>query len=83
MAYFTDVIPGQSASVVACFNLLRNVAAALSAALAAPALHNIGQGWYFTIMSILICLMSLNLLAVRRWGDHWRQQRTEYATATG
>ncbi|KAL5636652.1 hypothetical protein ACGC1H_000568 [Rhizoctonia solani] len=32
MAYFADVIPGQSASVVACFNLCRNVAAALSAA---------------------------------------------------
>ncbi|KAG8749074.1 hypothetical protein FRC12_013579, partial [Ceratobasidium sp. 428] len=60
MTYFADVIPGQSASVVACFNLLRNVAAALSAALAAPALNHIGQGWYFTIMSILVCLMSLN-----------------------
>lgn len=32
MAYFADVIPGQSASVVACFNLCRNVAAALAAA---------------------------------------------------
>lgn len=32
MTYFADVIPGQSASVVACFNLCRNVAAALSAA---------------------------------------------------
>ncbi|QRV87701.1 major facilitator superfamily transporter [Ceratobasidium sp. AG-Ba] len=82
MAYFADVIPGQSASVVACFNLLRNVAAALSAALAAPALNNIGQGWYFTIMSILIGLMSLNLLAVRRWGDHWRQQREEDIAAS-
>lgn len=32
MAYFADVVPGQSASVVACFNLCRNVAAALAAA---------------------------------------------------
>ncbi|KAH7343475.1 putative florfenicol exporter [Rhizoctonia solani] len=77
MAYFADVIPGQSASVVACFNLCRNVAAALSAALAAPAINNIGQGWYFTIMATLVSLMSLNLLAVRRWGNHWRQQREE------
>ncbi|CAE6531611.1 unnamed protein product [Rhizoctonia solani] len=69
MAYFADVIPGQSASVVACFNLCRNVAAALSAALAAPAINNIGQGWYFTIMATLVSLMSLNLLAVRRWAN--------------
>lgn len=81
MTYFADVIPGQSASVVACFNLCRNVAAALSAALAAPAINGIGQGWYFTIMAALVCLMSLNLLAVRRWGNHWRQQREEGAAA--
>ncbi|KAG9125677.1 hypothetical protein FRC07_006647 [Ceratobasidium sp. 392] len=53
MTYFADVIPGQSASVVACFNLLRNVAAALSAA----------------------------LLAVKRWGNHWRQEREEHIAA--
>ncbi|CAE6461347.1 unnamed protein product [Rhizoctonia solani] len=82
IAYFADVIPGQSASVVACFNLCRNVAAALSAALAAPAINNIGQGWYFTIMAILVSLMSLNLLAVRRWGNHWRQQREEDISAS-
>ncbi|KAL5636653.1 hypothetical protein ACGC1H_000568 [Rhizoctonia solani] len=82
MAYFADVIPGQSASVVACFNLCRNVAAALSAALAAPAINNIGQGWYFTIMAALVSLMSLNLLAVRRWGNHWRQQREEDTSAS-
>ncbi|KAF8680884.1 Sugar transporter [Rhizoctonia solani] len=81
MAYFADVIPGQSASVVACFNLCRNVAAALSAALAAPAINKIGQGWYFTIMATLVSLMSLNLLAVRRWGNHWRQQREDAAVA--
>ncbi|CAE6505797.1 unnamed protein product [Rhizoctonia solani] len=80
MAYFADVIPGQSASVVACFNLCRNIAAALSAALAAPAINKIGQGWYFTIMAALVSLMSLNLLAVRRWGNHWRQQREEDTT---
>jgi hypothetical protein len=49
MAYFADVVPGQSASVVACFNLCRNVAAALSAAVS---LIN------FTLTLGLICCSS-------------------------
>ena len=65
MAYFADSIPGQTASVVASYNAIRNVLAGLVAAITSPAIKGLGEGWYLSILAFLCILSSLNLVTVQ------------------
>jgi hypothetical protein len=65
MAYFADAIPGRSASVVACYNLVRNGVGGFLAAITPVALRGIRSGWYCTVLSIMCIVISVNLEIVR------------------
>ncbi|KAG8969483.1 hypothetical protein FRC03_002759 [Tulasnella sp. 419] len=78
MAFFADVIPGQTASVVAAFNLMRNLLAGLVAAVTIPAIKSgLQEGWFLTILAVLCTISSLSLETVQRLGPYWRQRREE------
>lgn len=76
MAYFADSTK-ETASVVACYNLVRNVAAGLIAGITPSALRQYRAGWFMTILAIVCIVFSVNLEFVRRYGPYWRQRRDE------
>lgn len=69
MAYFADAIPGRSASVVACYNLVRNGVGGFLAAITPLALKEARAGWYCTILAIMCILVSVNLEVVQVSGS--------------
>jgi len=76
MAYFSDAIPGQTASVVAAYNALRNCFAGLIAAVTTMALNSgLKEGWYFTLLASACIIGSLCLEIVQRMGPTWRARR--------
>jgi len=80
MAYFADSTK-QSASVVACYNLVRNVAAGLVAGITPSALKQYRAGWFMTVLAIACVVFSVNLELVRRYGPYWRHRRDEEEAA--
>ncbi|KAG8892516.1 hypothetical protein FRC01_014120 [Tulasnella sp. 417] len=81
MAYFTDSIPGQTASVVAAYNALRNLLAGTVAALTTAAVDSgLRENWYFTILAVLCLASSISLEVIQRYGAIWRQRRQEKLT---
>ncbi|KAG8902728.1 hypothetical protein FRB99_004207 [Tulasnella sp. 403] len=78
MAYFTDAVPGQTASVVAAYNALRNVFAGFISAVTTMALQSgLQEGWFMSIMAILCLIGSLNLEIIQIRGPEWRRKRQE------
>jgi len=83
MAYFSDAIPGQSASVVAAYNAMRNVSAGVVAAITTMALQSgLREGWFFTLLAIVCAVCSLTLEIVQRLGPAWRHRRQEQQERT-
>ncbi|KIO34455.1 hypothetical protein M407DRAFT_64497 [Tulasnella calospora MUT 4182] len=78
MAYFSDSIPGQTASVVAAYNALRNLIAGTVAALTTAALDSgLRENWYFTILALACLAGSVCLEVIQRYGAVWRQRRQQ------
>jgi len=77
IAYYSEAVPGKSASIVAVHNLCRMFAGALVSAVVPTAIASIGTGWFMTILAALTALGALALEAVRRWGGKWREEREE------
>ncbi|KAG9051192.1 hypothetical protein FS837_011307 [Tulasnella sp. UAMH 9824] len=78
MAYFTDSIPGQTASVVAAYNALRNLLAGTVAALTTAALDSgLRENWYFTLLALACLASSVFLEVILRYGAVWRQRRQQ------
>jgi len=76
MAYFTDSVPGQTASVVAAYNCLRNVFAGFIAAITTMAIKSgLQVGWFFTILALVCFICSFSLEIVQRMGPYWRRKR--------
>ncbi|KZT61525.1 MFS general substrate transporter [Calocera cornea HHB12733] len=75
IAYYSEAVPGKSASIVAVHNLCRMFAGALVSAITPTAINNIGTGWFMTILAAMTALGALALEAVRRWGGRWREER--------
>lgn len=78
MAYYTDSIPGQTASVVAAYNALRNLLAGTVAALTTAALGSgLRENWYFTLLALACLAGSVCLEVIQRYGAVWRQRRQQ------
>ena len=72
-SFQTECDPAQTASLVALGGFLRNVAAAITAAIMISILKALGWGWAFTGLGILdlICIPGILLILVR--GEKWRE----------
>jgi MFS family permease len=72
-SFQTECDPAQTASLVALGGFLRNVAAAITAAIMVNILKALGWGWAFTGLGILdlICIPGILLILVR--GEKWRE----------
>jgi len=82
MAYFADAVPGQTASVVAAYNAVRNVFAGLIAAITVLALQSgLHESWFFSILAIFCFLTSFALELIQRKGPKWREQRASRRAA--
>ncbi|KZP01212.1 MFS general substrate transporter [Calocera viscosa TUFC12733] len=77
IAYYSEAVPGKSASIVAVHNLCRMFAGALVSAITPTAISSIGTGWFMTILAGMTALGALALEAVRRRGGRWREEREE------
>jgi MFS family permease len=72
-SFQTECDPAQTASLVALGGFLRNVAAAITAAIMVGILKALGWGWAFTGLGILdlICIPGILLILMR--GEKWRE----------
>jgi len=84
-SFQTECDPGQAASAVALGAFLRNFAAAISAAIMASILRDMGWGWAFTGLGLLdlACIPGVVLIMVRgaKFREVWmlKKQRTKAA----
>jgi CTD nuclear envelope phosphatase 1 len=72
--YLTLVRPGQAATLVALYSLLRNSAAALGAVIIDPLVKAEGFGWCFTGLAIVDLLSTLIAVVSLLKGRRWRKQ---------
>jgi multidrug resistance protein len=73
MTYLVDALPGRGSSGVALNNLFRMVLAAVATFVAEPLQNAIGYGWLYTILAIGSVLAFGSILAIKKWGAHWRE----------
>ncbi|KAF2475881.1 MFS general substrate transporter [Lindgomyces ingoldianus] len=71
-SYQTECMPMAAALLVALSGMLRNVGAAISAAIIASLIDSMGYGWFFTGLSILDLLCVGGLLFIRVRGHVYR-----------
>ena len=68
----TEFMPKRASSGVALNNFVRNIFSAVGGAVAAPAIHGIGNGWVFTILGIWAGASAVVIWAMRHYGPRWR-----------
>lgn len=77
-ALVVDIFPDKPSTIAASNNIIRcGLSAAVVAALN-PLVSAIGRGWFFTMVALLdggLCMAAVIIL--RRWGKHWRNQRSK------
>ncbi|PGG96215.1 hypothetical protein AJ80_09859 [Polytolypa hystricis UAMH7299] len=69
----TEFMPKRSSTGVAINNFVRNIFSAVGGIITAPAIHDIGNGWLFTILGILAFSGSSVIWAMKRYGSKWRE----------
>jgi MFS family permease len=69
----TEYLPGKAAGGVALAVFVRNICACVGTIIAAPFVHDVGNGWVFTILGLIGLASCLVILAMRIWGPRWRQ----------
>jgi hypothetical protein len=72
-SYQSECFPTQVASLVALAGLLRNVAAAIAAAIIQPLTERMGLGWCFTGLAILDLLGIFGVLLIVKKGPAFRR----------
>lgn len=73
-SYQTEFQPTAMASLVALGGLLRNAAAAISAAIIDSLLNRMGYGWLFTGLAIMDALCIVGLFYIRLRGHVYREK---------
>ncbi|CAO3646173.1 unnamed protein product [Cunninghamella blakesleeana] len=72
-----DLFPDNSAAVVASNNIVKCLLGGIGVSFIGTAITNIGEGWLFTIMSIILLFSRLLIMIVLKFGPKWRKQRME------
>ncbi|KAJ7084871.1 major facilitator superfamily domain-containing protein [Mycena belliarum] len=72
--YCLDVMQSRSAEVVAGNYMVRYVFAAAGSAVVLPAVDKIGIGWFSTISSIFLVIVTAGVYATTIWGEGWRNK---------
>ncbi|KAJ7700756.1 MFS transporter [Mycena rosella] len=72
--YCLDVMQSRSAEVVAGNYMVRYFFAAAGSAVVLPAVEKIGVGWFSTITSIFLVVVTAGVYATALWGDRWRDK---------
>ncbi|KAK0445989.1 vacuolar DHA amino acid exporter [Desarmillaria tabescens] len=72
LAYLVDANVGRSSSAVAFNSLFRGIAAFIAVEVAVPIQDALGDGWMYTIFSIVQVISGLLVLLVRAKGKKWR-----------
>ena len=70
----TEFMPGKASNGVALNNFLRNIFSFIGALAAEPGIDSIGNGWMFTIIALIALVSMLCIVAIKRWGEHWREE---------
>ncbi|KAJ6455979.1 major facilitator superfamily domain-containing protein, partial [Mycena vitilis] len=72
--YCLDVMQSRSAEVVAGNYMVRYFFAAAGSAVVLPAVDKIGVGWFSTISSVFLVLVSIGIYCTALWGKSWRDK---------
>ena len=67
-----ELLPQQSASLVALNSLGENLFATVGTAMAQPLQSAIGAGWLYTMFAFVTLASLLVVLLMRRYGRQWR-----------
>lgn len=70
-----DLVPGQSASVSACNNLLRSSTGAVCVSVIDLILSALGTGWTYVLLAGICAILSPILLLTYHMGPKWRAQK--------
>ncbi|PNP55148.1 hypothetical protein THARTR1_04837 [Trichoderma harzianum] len=70
-----DLYPNSPSTASAANNLTRCLLAAGGSAVIEPMIRKIGTGWAYTIIGVIIIVLSPSLLVVTRYGPVWREER--------
>jgi predicted MFS family arabinose efflux permease len=73
-SYQTECMPTSTAALIALSSLLRNIGAAIAAAIMDSILNAMGYGWCFTGLAILDVLCITGLLFIRVRGSSYREK---------
>ena len=71
--YLTETVQEQPATSVAIGNLMRNLAAAISAAIIERIISSIGYGWCFTGLGLLHLVGIMLVFVLTKFGPRWRK----------
>ncbi|KAJ7119035.1 major facilitator superfamily domain-containing protein [Mycena epipterygia] len=72
--YCLDVMQSRSAEVVAGNYMVRYFFAAAGSAVVLPAVEKIGVGWFSTISSIFLVIVTVGVYCTALWGKSWRDK---------
>lgn len=78
-SYQTECMPTSAASLVALSGMLRNIGAAIAAAIMDAILSAMGYGWCFTGLAILDLVCIIGLLFILARGHVYRERMTATA----
>ena len=68
-----EILPQQSASLVALNSLGENLFATVGTAMAQPLQSAIGSGWLFTLFAFITSASLLVVLLMKKYGRQWRE----------
>ena len=68
-----EILPQQSASLVALNSLGENLFATVGTAIAQPLQSAIGSGWLFTIFAFVTLASLLVVLLMKKYGRQWQE----------
>lgn len=69
----TEFMPKNASAGVALNNFMRNIFSCIGSFVTAPIIDTIGNGWLFTIMSIIGIASSSTLVIMRIYAPRWRK----------
>ncbi|KAI9246065.1 major facilitator superfamily domain-containing protein [Phascolomyces articulosus] len=72
-----DLFPSRSASVTAANNFVKCLLGAVLIAIIEPGIDQIGIGWMFTLLGLLMCINVAFIPILIKYGPKWRIQRSE------
>ena len=69
----TEFMPKKSSAGVALNNFTRNMFSFIGTLVTSPIINAIGDGWLFTILSLLTFASTSVLLVMKVYGPRWRE----------